>query len=60
MKFYSTVPRIISYFNLVLSQPEVLPLGEVAKIETQNFNFVLKFNRRITVDFSNKSAILPN
>jgi hypothetical protein len=37
-----------------------LQLGEVAEIEAQMFSFALKFNRRNTVEFSTKPAILPN
>ena len=44
----------------VFSQPDVLQLGEVAEIEAQMFSFVQKFNRRTTVEFSTKPAILPN
>jgi hypothetical protein len=35
-------------------------LGEVAEIEAQNFNFAQMLNRRTTVEFSTKPAILPN
>jgi hypothetical protein len=38
----------------------VLQLGEVAEIEALMFSFALKFNRRTTVDFCTKPAILPN
>ena len=38
----------------------VLQLGEVAEIEAQMFSFAQKFNRRTTVQFSTKPAILPN
>lgn len=37
-----------------------LHLGEVAEIEAKMFSFAQKFNRRITVEFSTKPAILPN
>jgi hypothetical protein len=37
-----------------------LQLGEVAEIEAQMFSFAQKFNRRTTVEFSTKPAILPN
>jgi hypothetical protein len=37
-----------------------LELGAVAEIEAQNFNFAQKLNRRTTVEFSTKPAILPN
>ncbi|MFC4143063.1 hypothetical protein [Pedobacter mendelii] len=35
-------------------------LGEVAEIEAENFNFAQKLNRRTTVEFGTKPAILPN
>jgi hypothetical protein len=38
----------------------VSQLGEVAEIEAQMFSFAQKFNRRTELDFSTKSAILPN
>jgi hypothetical protein len=38
----------------------VLQLGEVAEIEEQKFSFAKKFNRRTELEFSTKSAILPN
>jgi hypothetical protein len=38
----------------------VFQLGEVAEIEAQNFNFAQMLNRRTTVEFSTKPAILPN
>jgi hypothetical protein len=38
----------------------VFQLGEVAEIEVQIFNFAQKLNRRTIVEFSPKSAILPN
>jgi hypothetical protein len=37
----------------------VFQLGEVAEIEAQIFNFAQKLNRRTTVEFSTKPAILP-
>jgi len=48
---------VVSVFTLA---GNVWALGEVADIEAQIFNFVQKFNRRITVEFSTKPAILPN
>ncbi|WP_148096066.1 hypothetical protein [Flavobacterium macacae] len=38
----------------------VFQLGEVAEIETQNFNSTQILNRRTTVEFSTRPAILPN
>jgi hypothetical protein len=35
-------------------------LYDGGEIEAQNFNFAQKLNRRTTVEFRTKSAILPN
>ena len=44
----------------VLMADNVLQLGEVADFEAQMISFAQKFNRRTTVEFSTKPAILPN
>lgn len=35
-------------------------LAKVAEIEAQNFNFAQMLNRRTSVEFGTKPAILPN
>jgi len=40
--------------------PNVMQLGEVAEIEAQMFGLALHFNRCKDVQFTTKTAILPN
>ena len=54
---YVSLMVVVSSVTLAYN---VFQLGEVAEIEAQNFNFAQKLNRRTTVEFSTKPAILPN
>ena len=46
--------------NDVFSQPDVMPLGEVANFVTDYFPLKIKFLAKCKREFTTKFAILPN